>query len=260
MSLLNRNKKKMLFGPNFESAPLREIQLSGTSVKFRNPVQTVSDIHGSFPRQWNIYDDEQFEEWSSKKGMTATLYKNGWYFYGGMFARNRGALHVQLIVQRRSFSSNQKSLFFRNQLNNWIFLLTGGFCKKFNEDILKDRKEDCVDFNEEQIKEKYFFRYPVCESDISLKSYNGSCWRHYEIFQPGFSKDRYYCLPISDNHVFTVVFVSSAINCRYFDPRHNLDEAVEETIEMFMNNMHVTLSPDAQQCFDAVSKEKIEFL
>lgn len=248
MQLLN-NKKK-LSGPNFCRAPWYKLQLSGTSIEFRSPSRTVSDIHELFPQEWNIYDDKKYNLWRDESGGTAILYKNGWHFRGGLFARKMGTLHIQMVLKRRM--KNRNSLFDPRQFTDWICETAAKSYGKINKRILEEQKQDNPEIDERDIKEKFFIRYPKCDPDIGLRIHNGSFWRYYETFYPGFQKHRHYCLAISDCHAFHVIFEASAINCHYFDPRHNLDEAVEDAIEMFMDNMCVTLSPDAQKQADAV--------
>ncbi|WP_444928469.1 hypothetical protein ACJJIF_11380 [Microbulbifer sp. SSSA002] len=52
--------KLNLYGPDFEKAPWKEIDLSGIKLKFKNPPQTEMFPNDIWMKRINIYDDQSY--------------------------------------------------------------------------------------------------------------------------------------------------------------------------------------------------------
>ncbi|WP_034842820.1 hypothetical protein, partial [Endozoicomonas numazuensis] len=91
--------RQNLYSVNFDKAPWKEIDLSGTQLRFKHARQTAMFPNDLWIEAVNIWVTDEFNPWDG--GMTKVLYRNGWNYTDGLFGDDYlggGVLHM--IIQR----------------------------------------------------------------------------------------------------------------------------------------------------------------
>lgn len=249
MSFLTRWRasEKNLMGPDFDKAPWEEIDLSGSIMRFKNPPLTAMIPFVPTIKKIDIYDNNAFDKpvHDYEKSYGKRLAGNGWNFFSGLTKNSGvGGLLFDVIVQKSlSVQLDSDSLLNDKNLISWILQREKRSWNKINDEMLIDEKKE----DWPRIKEQYFVRFARENSDVKAICFNGNQWFAYSSCSPGKPTKYKYRLAISHEHTIMLIFDSTCYVGDYYSPEHNLSEAVETAISSFMKNIHISLSPEAEQ-------------
>ncbi|WP_020405057.1 hypothetical protein [Hahella ganghwensis] len=257
MQFLRRLKASKMnpLGPDIANAPWMTFNLSGTELRFRCPPHEMTAEMKVAPETLNIYQDDIYESWNTVEsiGMSVNLVATGWDFRDNPFGDGLiGYLMHDIQLQRRHPHYRKvDTLFNPVDTKAWILRHCDGVWGDMNRDLWENRENYDTTIDPEQ----HFWRYPKSADEICREVIHGREWYGCTIEKPNGPKRRLWSIPISDDHVLMLHFQPSAQNREYYEPDHDLDGAVEKTIQEFMSHVHVKLAPDAQQRYEEVMAE-----
>ncbi|AZZ92921.1 hypothetical protein EUZ85_20190 [Hahella sp. KA22] len=250
MRLIKSFKASLMnpLGPDFKSAPWRHFNLSGSIIKFKCPPHEISSALKVAPEHIDIYKDDLFKVWSSKKGMSLELLTTGWKFWDRPFGKGAIGLTVTSIKLRRRHPHFQKvdSFFIQSAMSQWLLQYCEDMWGSLNRDTRarRNKKVRPVD------PERDFWRYPQTENEIDIVNINGCNWYVILAKLPEKAVEVEWHAPISDDHDLAIIFEPSAISCEYYKQDNNIPKAVDEAINEFMSNVFVELSQEYKKRLD----------
>ncbi|WP_444892018.1 hypothetical protein ACJJIE_13415 [Microbulbifer sp. TRSA001] len=234
--------KLNLYGPNFEHAPWKEIDLSGIKLKFKNPPQTEMFPNDIRVEGMNIYDDQSFSPpWDG--GRTKTLYKSGWVYTDGLFGDGVvGGGTLQMIIQRRDLKKyGLQSLFIPEQ---FAVILLDDLAKDYGE---RNRELREGDYLEPYNPEVDVWLYPQTVEALNPSEHRGLACYSFPIWQPFEMKRHTWATAITDEHILKFSYRPSANAVNHLADDNNFAEAAERTAREFAENIYITLTPDAER-------------
>ncbi|WHI45588.1 hypothetical protein [Microbulbifer sp. VAAF005] len=235
--------KLNLYGPDFEQAPWKEIDLSGIKLKFKNPPQTRMFPNDIRVEGMNIYDDNSYNPpWDG--GRTKTLYKSGWVYTDGLFGDGVvGGGTLQMIIQRRDLKKyGLQSLFIPEQL---AVILLDDFEKDYEERNRKRREDD--NYVEPYNSEIHTWLYPKTVAALNPLEHQGLTCYSFSIWRPLETKKHTWAIAITDEHLLEFSYMPSASGVDHLADDNNFAEAAEKTAREFADNIDITLTPDAER-------------
>ena len=244
--------KTNLYGPDFDKAPWREIELSGIKLRFKSPPQTEMFPNNIWVEKKNIYDTSDFTKWDG--GETTTIYKSGWVYTDGLFGHGAvGGGTLQMIVQRRDLPKYQlTNLFDSAQLES---LLLTDLQHKYEE---KNRDLRETEFVELYNPETDYWLYPVEVASLNRQVTNGINSYFYKVWMPlGYPK-YLWTAAITDEHLLTFFYSPSTNAVDHMANDNNFTEVAYNTAKSFAENLHITLSPDAERQRQAAAQSDKE--
>ncbi|WP_444942830.1 hypothetical protein ACJJIK_11665 [Microbulbifer sp. ZKSA006] len=234
--------KLNIYGPDFERAPWKELNLSGIKLKFKNPSQTEMFLNNIRVRQMAIYKNQSYSPpWDG--GRTRTLYKSGWVYTDGLSGDGVvGGGILQMIVQRRDLKKyGLQSLFIPEQL---AVILLDDFEKDYGE---RNRQLREGDYLEPYNPEVDIWLYPKTVEELNPTEHRGLTCYSFSIWQP-FEMKRYtWVAAITDEHLLEFSYMPSASGVHHLADDNNFAEVVERTVREFTENLYITLTPDAER-------------
>ncbi|WP_444937217.1 hypothetical protein ACJJIW_09835 [Microbulbifer sp. JMSA004] len=234
--------KLNLYGPDFEQAPWKEIDLSGIKLKFKNPPQTEMFPNDIRVEGMNIYDDSSYNPpWDG--GRTKTLYKSGWVYTDGLFGDGVvGGGTLQMIIQRRDLKKyGLQSLLIPGQLES---ILLKSLARKYEE---KNRKLREGDYLEPYNPEVDIWLYPKTTEALNPAEHQGLTCCSFSVRKPLKPKIHTWTTAITDEHILEFFYMPSASGVDHLADDNNFAEAAERTAREFAENIDITLTPDAER-------------
>ncbi|OZG75395.1 hypothetical protein BTA51_03185 [Hahella sp. CCB-MM4] len=236
-------------GPDFDSAPWMEFDLSGTKVKFRCPRHEVPAPAKQFAEKVDLYNPDHFKENRGGESMGLTLLYRGWSFWDRPFGeKDIGTLEVRMVLTRKHPHVRQfKSFYAITDIQTWILEESEKLWGTENREMWEQRDtyEDEIDPDAD------FLQYPRSVEEVDSQVIHGSRWFFYKVFKPSDAPRWFWDTAISDDHILTVVFEPGSVMREYFSPEHDIDSAVVKTMYEFIANVHIKLSTDAERCKQA---------
>ncbi|WHI45592.1 hypothetical protein [Microbulbifer sp. VAAF005] len=233
--------KLNLYGPDFEQAPWKEIDLSGIKLKFKNPPQTRMFPNDIWVERMNIYDTRSFEQWDG--GETEIVYKSGWIYTDGLFGDGVvGGGTLQMIIQRRDLKKyGLQSLFIPEQL---AMILLDDLARDYEE---RNRKRREGDYLEPYNPEIHTWLYPKTVEALHSAEHRGLTCYSFSIWRPFELKRHTWATAITDEHILKFSYMPSASGVDHLADDNNFAEAAERTAREFAENIDITLTPDAER-------------
>ena len=230
---LTASKMKPVGAPDFNKAPWRTINLSGTKLRFKNPPQTTSAFFEYWPDRFDLYGDD-YELWPDGQAMSKDIFRNGWCYFDHLIwgDGNIGGVRLYISLQRlHPHNRRMESMFKPEDVCNWIIR---GYKKSYehtkHDKTLKD------------------YQYPETSTEIERKTINGYLFYSSRVNSAPFGWDHYYETPITDDHLLTLLFSPSSLDKHLINEFDNVEAEAEKTIKSFMENVHIHLSDDALRC------------
>ncbi len=258
MQFLRRLKASKMnpLGPDIANAPWMAFNLSGTELRFHCPPHELAgDQAVTASQTLNIYQDDIYQPWAGveDRGMSAHLLYTGWKYWDSPLGDGAiGYVMFDVHLQRRHPHYRKiDSLLKAADTRAWIIRYCDDVWGALNRELWEER--DSLD--SPVIPEEDFWRFPQSADEICKVSFQGMDWYCFIAEMTHGPKRHIWNLPISDDHILNFHFQPSALNREYYEPDHDLDGAVEKTVQEFMSHVHVKLSPDAQQRYDEVMAE-----
>ncbi|WP_034835844.1 hypothetical protein, partial [Endozoicomonas numazuensis] len=227
---LTASKMKPVGIPDFNKAPWRTINLSGTELRFKNPSQTTGIFAEHFPDRFDLYDDN-YELWPDGLGMTQDIFKSGWSFFDHLIwgEGSVGGLDVYIQVQRRHpHNRSIDSLFKDEDARQWI--------QRINDNSFNDSDSD------------QNWIYPRAAHELPISEINGTAFYSYKATDWPHTWKSYFETPITDDHLLIFRFNPSSWHKHLINDLDTVSEAAEKTVQSFMENVHIKLSDDALRC------------
>ncbi|KEQ17985.1 hypothetical protein [Endozoicomonas numazuensis] len=227
------SKKRLVGSPHFDQAPWRTLDISGTVVRFKNPPKSVRIANRHWPEKVDLYE-EDYKEWPDGEGLSKHIFKNFWSYYDHLLwgEGHVGSCSISISIQRRA-------------PHNWSIrsMLHPKDCRSW---ILSRRKKKVDEFD---------FKTPLTNDDLDRICVND----HYLYKERTYRGNRgwyeKYHTPLSDDHLLTFYF-NPGSNQSLVNDEDNLEAEVENTIQSFMENLHITLSPDTQKRIEVLKRNE----
>ncbi|WP_020405212.1 hypothetical protein [Hahella ganghwensis] len=243
-------------GPDIAMAPMEAFNLSGTKLSFRCPLHEVMSDKKVAPQVLNIYQEELFEPWNQNedKGMSVNLLYTGWKFWDKPFGEGAiGYIALDItLIRRHPHYRKIDSLLKSADMLQWLLSYSDDIWGGMNRSLWKNRENKTTPIT----PESHFWRYPQSTNQIMLETVNGIKRYKYVADKPNGPKERLWHIPISDDHDLEFYFRPGALNRNYYKQDHDLDSAVEKTVQEFMSHVHVRLSPEEQKRYEEVIAEE----
>ncbi|KEQ13989.1 hypothetical protein GZ78_25450 [Endozoicomonas numazuensis] len=220
--------------PNFRRAPWRTLNISGAVVRFKSPRQTAIVSNRFWPEKVDLYK-EDYKEWHNGRGMSKDIFKNSWSFSSHLLwgKAYEGGCSIYMYIERRHpHNWSIQSMLSRNDCLTWI--LAG--CQLTNKISPGRRKPGTL----EGIKTVIFNDLPF----YFFRSCEKQGW------------EDFYSTPISDDHLLTFYFMPSGGQGYLVNDANNVEAEAEKLIQSFMENLHITLSPETQKRLEEIEKGK----
>ena len=248
MSILKRflANETNLSGPDFNKADFLKIDLSGTSVFFKNPPLTCMipyklpittlDINTPHSFKKPVHDHELV--------MTKQLNENGWNFYSGISNGSAigGMITSLSIFKSINHLSQDESFFVEDNFINWILKE-----EKIQNDWLNNRRKERHESNTLNPNKLHLFSYPTSASEITKTNYNNYPWYSYTVKDSDGTEKIIYRTPVSREDLLSLTIKPSCYRGDYYSDEHNLQEVISNTIEDLMRSMQITLSADKEE-------------
>ncbi|MGI9282022.1 MAG: hypothetical protein ACR2PX_20660 [Endozoicomonas sp.] len=234
--------KMNLYGPDFTKAPWREIILSGIKLRFKSPPQTEMFPNDIWVESKNIYNTQDFTKWDG--GETTTIYKNGWVYSDGLFGYGDvGGGTLQMIVQRRDLKKyHLNNLFDPQQIEQ---LILQDLCQEYeakNKELKEDTNRE-TPYN----PDKDIWLYPENIASLNRHDTNGINSYFYKVWKPLRNPEYYWTAAITDEHLLMFFYTPGTNAVDHLADDNNFSEAAYNTAKSFAENLHITLSPDAER-------------
>ncbi|KEQ17988.1 hypothetical protein [Endozoicomonas numazuensis] len=227
------SKKRLVGGPDFNRAPWRTLDISGTVVRFKNPPKSSGLANRHWPEKVDLYK-EDYEEWHEGDGLSKHIFKNFWSFYDHLIWGEgvAGVCDLYISIQRRApHNWSIQSMLDPKDCQAWILAQ----CKK--------------------TAEKFDFKVPLTVDDLDRVCVNHHYFYRERIYrgQRGWYEE--YHTPLSDDHLLSFYF-RPGCDQGLMNDEHNVEAEVEKTIQSFMENLHITLSPDTQKRIEVLKRNE----
>jgi hypothetical protein len=237
VSLLNKfiGDNHQLKGPDTAKASACIIDLSETKLSIPNPLKTLAIPTSLQQTSQNIYNPNIFNKWEGDRVMSVLLHKNGWEFKGRL---GRSFGYVRVSVQLISIEPLEVpfSFFSIENLRAWLLNYADDFWGQSNRDSVKRYNGFPP--------AKAMWTYPTSEEQLHDTNQNAG-GIYFFATKPVRGIGTYYFMPIGPQYLLEFEFVTEPSDCDFYSPEHNLPKATEQFIKAFMQNVNITLSPDA---------------
>ena len=245
--------KTNLYGPDFDKAPWREIELSGIKLRFKSPPQTEMFPNNIWVERMNIYDTRDFEQWDG--GETEIVYKSGWVYTDGLFGHGAvGGGTLQMIVQRRDLEKYHLNNLLESQQTEQLIL------QDLHHEYEVKNKELREDSNRETPynPDTDIWLYPESTSFLDRQDTNGINSYFYKVWKPLRNPEYLWTAAITDEHLLTFFYSPSTNAVDHMANDNNFTEVAYNTAKSFAENLHITLSPDAERQRQAAAQSDKE--
>ncbi|MDG9666743.1 hypothetical protein ONV78_03270 [Hahella sp. CR1] len=241
MRWLQRLKASKLnpMGPDFSAAPWVGFNLSGKRLRFRCPSHEMSGPFERYAENINLYQDDIFEKWKKTNlGMSVSLLTTGWKYWDKPFGEGAlGYLTLDVKLHRRDPHYREIDTMLKPEdMEKWLLVFSDGLWGSINRDLVANPERKVRPI----IPERDFWRYPTVSKDISRLRINDLNWYTYSVDMPDKAKRRRWHTPITDDHELAFIFNPSALGRDYYESGHGLDDAVNQTVKEFIDNVHIT--------------------
>jgi hypothetical protein len=225
-----------LKGPDISKAPTYTMDLSGTKLTMPVPPKTLMIPTVKQQAFIDIANAELFKKWDEDvKAKSVDLHGNGWEFKGKL-GRDVGYIMFDVRLIKIEPEEPSFSFFDVNKLEGWLLHNADDLWGAFN-------RETTEDYSGAPPK-KHLWTYPISKDHL-MKSNHHSGGVYYFVSLPGDGIKTYFSVPIGPQYLLEFEFVTEPSDCDFYSPEHNLPEATEQFIKAFMQNVNITLSPEA---------------
>ncbi len=119
-------------------------------------------------------------------------------------------------------------------------------------------REDCLNWiltGCKEVNESFPGRQPDTVEGIKTAVFNGNSFYHVRSHT---EKDwtAFYEIPISDDHLLSFYFRPSGGHKYLVNDENNVEAEAEKMIQSFMENLHITLSPDTQKRIEELEQNE----
>ncbi|MGI9282324.1 MAG: hypothetical protein ACR2PX_22220 [Endozoicomonas sp.] len=104
---LNRlfaSKQRLVGGPNFNQAPWRTLNISGTVIRFKNPPKSSGIANQHWPEMIDLYK-EDYEEWNEGDGLSKNIFENFWCYFDHLLWGEGSIGTCSIYIYTASFAS-----------------------------------------------------------------------------------------------------------------------------------------------------------
>jgi hypothetical protein len=225
-----------LKGPDISKALTSGIDLSGTKLCLPTPKKTLMIPTDIQQTSFDVLNDDLFYKWErDENSMSLDLHRNGWEFKGKL-GHSIGCICLDVQLIRIASQTLSRSFFNINNLKSWLLHYSDESWGQSN----RSKNEE----HSGKAPKKYLWTYPLSDDHL-LKAGLKEEGFYFYTSRPLEGVTTSYWVPISAQHILLFKFVSSPLDCDFYSPEHNLPEATEQFIKAFMQNVNITLSPEA---------------
>ncbi|WLQ13369.1 hypothetical protein O5O45_26960 [Hahella aquimaris] len=227
-------------GPDFSSAPWINFGLSDKKLRFRCPAHEMSGPFKMYQGAINLYQDSIFEQWDEcNTGMSVLLLSTGWKYWDKPLGEGAlGYLNINVMLHRRDPHFREiDSMLNQEDMEQWLLTYADGLWGHLNRELVAHPERKVRPIS----PERDFWRYPKEAKEIKKTVINDLQWFSYVVDTLNDSKKRRWHTPITEDHELAILFNPSALGRDYYEPEHDLDNAIECTIKEFIENVHIKL-------------------
>ena len=238
MSFLSKiiGDNHQLKGPDISKAPTFTMDLSGTKLMMPVPPKTLMIPTVIQQASLDILNPELFERWDEDvRTMSVDIHGNGWEFKGKL-GRDFGYIMLDVRLIKIEAEEPLFSFFDLQSFKVWLLRYADDFWGELNRSKIKEHNGASP--------KKYLWSYPTANEHIyEAQSQEKSVY--FFTSRPKGGIQTNYWVPITPHHVLEFAFISSPVECDFYSPEHNFPDATAQFIKEFMQNVTITLSPDA---------------
>ncbi len=221
-----------LKGPNLDNAPWLELDFSGTTLRYRDPMHTAMFPVNVFAKDMNIFDVNHYEEQESGH-QAMRFYIKGWAFTG---RGRRGGVDLSArVIYFSNKLGHDHSCFEKDSFEDEVF----EFCHRGWG--WQNESREVGDLG------KKLFIYPVESTDLNYLKINGINWCHFSPQAKGKPPEVHYAYPLTAHHILVLKFTLLGYGATdFYSLETNLEQATLAFVDEFMANFYIELSPESK--------------